>query len=126
MKRLRTIRRFVHVLVGAFVIAQLAGVVSSPMASAETFATAAALHANDEHVHHHHGDRGAHHQDNQGADEADHCCALHAFFAGVLPPDVAVAIRAADSQRLMPHFVDIGVGIDPGQLERPPRPLHLI
>ena len=126
MRRLRMIRRFVHVLVAVFFLAQFAGVVSSPLASAEAFATAAALRADHEHAHHHHGDGGAHHQGDQGADHADRCCALHAFFTGVLPPVIAVDIREADGQRLMPHFADIGVGADLGRLDRPPRPLHVI
>jgi hypothetical protein len=126
MQRLRTIRRFVHVLVAGFVLVQFAGVVSSPLASAEAFAVAAALHAHHEHVHHHQGDGGAHHQGDQGADHADRCCALHAFFSGVLPPVIAAEMREVDSQRLPPHFADIGVGVDPGRLDRPPRPLHVI
>jgi hypothetical protein len=126
MQRLRTIRRFIRVLVGVFVVAQFAGVVASPLASAEAFATAVTLHADHEHAHHHHGDEGGRHQSGQGADHADRCCALHAFFAGVLPPVIAVEIGEADSQRLAPYFADIGVGVDLGRLDRPPRPLHVI
>jgi hypothetical protein len=123
MQRLRTIRRLVHVLVALFVAAQFAGVVSSPLASAEAFSAAVAFHADQEHAHHHHGDGGAHHEGNQGA---DHCCALHAFFAGVLPLVVAAEIREADSQPLTPHLADIGIGVDLDGLDRPPRPLHVI
>jgi len=126
MQRLRTIRRFVHVLVAGFVLAQFAGVISSPLASAEPFAPAVALHADHEHAHHHHGDGGAHHQGDQGANHADRCCALHAFFAGVLPPVIAVVMQEAGGQRLTPYFTDIGVGVDLGRLDRPPRPLHVI
>jgi len=126
MQRLRTIRRFVHVLVAGFVLAQFAGVVSPPQVGAEALATAVTLHADHEHAHAHHGDAGAHHHGDQGADHADRCCALHAFFAGVLPPAIAVEIGEADSQRLTPHFADIGVGVDLTRLDRPPRPLHVI
>ena len=127
MQWLRTIPRFCRVLAAVFVVAQFAGVVSSPLASAEAFANAAALYADHESSHHHHSGGGMHHHgDQSSADHTDRCCALHAFFAGVLPPVIAVEIREAGSQRLTPHFVDIGVGVDPGQLDRPPRPLHLI
>jgi hypothetical protein len=124
MQRLRTIRGFVHVLVAAFFLAQLAGAVASPLASAEAFATAASLHA-DGHAHHHHGN-AAHHHGDQGTDRADHCCALHAFFAGVLPPVIAVEISETGSQPLTPHFADSRVGVDLHRLDRPPRPVHVI
>ena len=82
MQRLRTIKRFVRALVALFLVAQLAGVVASPLSSATQTAPAT-------HVHHHHADGQApsHHQ---SGDHADYCCALHAFFAGVMPPAVAV------------------------------------
>jgi ABC-type Zn2+ transport system substrate-binding protein/surface adhesin len=132
--RLRMIRHFVHLLVAAFVFAQFAGVVASPLASAEALATAAlataaAHHDDHAHAHHHHGGAGAHHQGDQhdqDTDHADQCCALHAFFAGVLPPVIAADLREAAGQRLTPHFADIGVGVGLGRLDRPPRPLHLI
>jgi len=126
MQSLRTTPYFAWLLVALFMVAQFAGVVSSPLASADALATAAAPHADHDHAHHHHGDGGAHHQGDQGADHADRCCALHAFFSGVLPPVIAVAIWEANGQRLALHVADIGVGIDLGRLDRPPRPLHVI
>ncbi len=127
MQRLRTIPRFVRVLVVLFMAAQFAGVVSSPLALAEENPAAAVshMHHHDMDAHgdavkfHSHGDRSANHH-------ADPCCALHAFFAGVLP--AVIAVEAADivSQRLVVGLVDIVSGIDPGRLDRPPRPLVAI
>lgn len=80
MRWLRTTTRFVRVLVALFLVAQLAGVVSSPLALAQGMPTAVASHPHGHHAddhggegtfHHHHGD--------QSGDRADHCCALHAF-----------------------------------------------
>lgn len=127
MQRLRTIRGFVHALAAVFCLGQFAGVVSSPLASAETFTTGVAVHADHEHAHHHHhGQEAAHHHGDLGADHGDHCCALHAFFTGVLPPAIAVVFGETDSQRLSPRVADIGVGVDLIRLDRPPRPVHVI
>jgi hypothetical protein len=125
MQRLRTIRGLVHLLVAAFFLAQLAGAVASPLASAEAFATAVSLHT-DGHAHHHHGNGDARHPGAQGTNQADRCCALHAFFAGVLPPAIAVDIGETDSQPLTPHVADSRVGADLTRLDRPPRPPHVI
>ena len=58
MQSLRTIRYFVRVLVGLFLVAQFAGVVASPLTSAR--AAAPTVIASQVHDHHadHHGDRG--------------------------------------------------------------------
>jgi len=123
MQSLRTIPHFVRVLVGLFLVAQFAGVVASPLASARVAPTVIASQVHDHHVHDH-GDRGTlHHRGDQGAHPADHCCALHAFFAGVLPAAVVVETVAVAGQRLTAKFDGIVSGVDPDGLDRPPRPL---
>ncbi len=130
MQRLRTIPRFVRVLVALFMAAQFAGVVSSPLAFAKESppSPVSQMHQHDMAAHvdhmmhgdaakpHSHGDRSANHH-------ADPCCALHAFFAGVLPVMVAVeAVRVIRQQRVAAALSDFASGIDPGRLDRPPRP----
>jgi hypothetical protein len=50
MSWFRAIKGFVRVLIALFVIAQFAGVVSSPLASAQAFAKAAASRVHDHHA----------------------------------------------------------------------------
>jgi hypothetical protein len=126
MQRLRTISGFVHVLVALFLVAQFAGAIPSPLPTAEAFANAAALHAHQEHMHSQGLARAAHHHGHQTTDHVDHCCALHAFFAGVLPPAVVVESVARTGQRLTPNLTERGVGLAPGRLDRPPKPIALI
>lgn len=122
MRWFRTITCFVRVLVALFVLAQFAGVVSSPLADTLSIPAAAASH-----VHHHHH---ANNQDRGGGDpgenHGDHCCALHAFFVGVLPPAVAVETVSVISQRLTADLADASYGVVPGLLDRPPRPFAVI
>lgn len=123
MQWLRTIPRFVRVLVALFLIAQFAGVISSPLAS-----TQAIPNATISHVHHQHAldedcPGRAHNQGDQGAHHADYCCALHAFFAGVLPSVIAVETADVVGERLAANLTDVSAGVDPGRLDRPPRPL---
>ena len=123
MQWFRTITRFVRVLVALFVVAQFAGVVSSPLASAQAFsnATTSQVHhqrANSEDcpgTAHHHGDQNGHY--------ADYCCALHAFFAGLLPSVIAVDTANVLGERIAANLTDVGAGVDPDRLDRPPRPL---
>jgi hypothetical protein len=126
MQWLRSIPRFIRVLVALFLVAQFAGVVSSPLANAQGIA--AAFHAQDHHAQDHHahnqGGQGTfHHHGDQTGDRADHCCALHAFFAGILPPVIAIETAATVGQRLAANLADVGQGVAPGGLDRPPRPL---
>jgi len=128
MNRFRTITRFVRLLIGLFVIAQFAGVISSPLAGVQSRHTEAAFH-----VHYRHGqDTGG--QDTGGqqilghpgdptGDPADHCCALHAFFTGVVPAVIAVEAVDVGARRLAADFADITVAVAPGRLDRPPRRL---
>ncbi len=124
MSWLRAIKSFVRVLVALFVIAQFAGVVSSPLASAEVFAKAAAsrVHDHHSHLHDHDGNAVRHQSDGQ----VDGCCALHAFFAGILPPAIEVPAAIVPEQRFVVNLADIAHGIATGRLDRPPRFLALI
>jgi Ni/Co efflux regulator RcnB len=122
MNWLRTIRGFVRLLVALFVVAQFAGVVSSPRANAQPMANAALAH---DHHQHDDADQGnvPHHHDH-GRNLADTCCALHAYFAGILPPAVLIATGSAISQSLIGSPDDQARGMPPGRLDRPPRPLR--
>ena len=124
MNWFRTIRGFVRLLVALFLVAQFAGVVSSPRASAQPMASAAAAH--DHHQHgHDHADQGniPLHGDHSG-NLADTCCALHAYFAGVLPPAVLIETESVIGESLAVDPDDRGRGRPPGRLDRPPRPLR--
>ena len=124
MQWLRMIRGFVRVLVALFIVAQFAGVVSSPLASAKESPAAVSSHLLHDH------DSGAttshSHQNQTGTPHSDTCCALHAFFAGILP--VVIAVEAVDivGQRLATGVTDIASGIEPDRLDRPPRPFAVI
>jgi hypothetical protein len=132
MQWFRTIPRFVRALVALFVLAQFAGVISSPLAQARTASGASISHASHHHADGHHaaahsadGHRhnGCLHPDGSTCpDHADYCCALHAFFAGILPPAAAIANVGLASERLRPAVTDVALGLDPGRLDRPPRP----
>jgi len=124
MSWFRAIKDFVRVLVALFVIAQFAGVVASPLVSAEAFAKAAAsrVHDHQAHLDDHDGNTVHHHGDGQ----VDRCCALHAFFAGILPPMIELPAAVIPGQRLVVNLADIAHGVAIGRLDRPPRPLALI
>jgi hypothetical protein len=122
MQRLRTIKRVVPMLVALFVVAQLAGVAPSPLTGG-----AAAQAPTASHVHHQHpaderGKEPSHHHDH----DADYCCALHAFFAGVMPPEVIVERIDTSGRRLDAKIARFSPGISPDRLDRPPRPLQVI
>jgi hypothetical protein len=110
-------------LVALFLVAQFAGVVSSPLASSEAFANAVAFNAQHQHLHHLGGAGAAHRHGDQDRHHADHCCALHAFFAGVLPPAIAVETVVVVSEPIVTRLDDFGFGVAPGRLDRPPRSL---
>jgi hypothetical protein len=132
MQWFRTVRRFVRALVALFVLAQFAGVVSSPLAQARTASGTAISHVSHDHPDGHQA--GAHRADSHrhsgyphpdgGAcpDHADYCCALHAFFAGILPPATAVEAKGIEGETLRPPVTDVAHGLHPGRLDRPPRP----
>jgi hypothetical protein len=132
MQWFRTIPRFVRALVALFVLAQFAGVVSSPLAQARAASGAAISHVSHHHTDGHHGTayradghrhNGCLHPDGSACpDHADYCCALHAFFAGILPPAAAIDNVVLASERLRPAVTDVALGLHPGRLDRPPRP----
>jgi hypothetical protein len=102
-----------------FLVAQFAGVVSSPRANALPLANAAHAHGQ----HQHGSDHADHHHGDSAQDLGDACCALHAFFAGVLPPAIAIetGIVTGESLAIGPDDRERGVPLD--RLDRPPRPL---
>jgi Ni/Co efflux regulator RcnB len=123
MKWFRTIRGFVRLLVALFMVAQFAGVVSSPRANAQPVANAMTVH--DHHQHgHDHADKGkSHHHDDGSGNLADTCCALHAYFNGVLPAAIGIETGNVNGESLAVDPDDQGFGVPPGRLDRPPRPL---
>jgi Ni/Co efflux regulator RcnB len=124
MNWFRTIRGFVRLLIALFVVAQFAGVVSSPRANAQPMASAAAAH--DHHQHgSDHADAAKHHHHGGGSENlADTCCALHAYFAGVLPQAVLIETESVIGESLAVGPDDQRRGVPPGRLDRPPRPLR--
>jgi hypothetical protein len=123
MNWFRTIPRFVRALVALFLVAQFAGVVSSPRAEAQPIAAASQSHHQ---YGHDHGDTGTahHHHGDHGGNLADTCCALHAYFAGVLPPVIAIETGSVIGEPLVIGRDHQSVGVPPGRLDRPPRPLR--
>jgi hypothetical protein len=132
MQWFRTKARATRLLVALFLVAQFAGVVPAPLSQA--YATARAAIAHTDHPHGGSHQAGNHHADghrhegcahpNAGAcDHADYCCALHAFFAGILPPAAAVDYAIAAGETLRASVSDIALGLHPDCLDRPPRPL---
>jgi hypothetical protein len=119
MNALRNMPGFVRLLVAAFLAAQLAGVVS--VAPADAHATPAATPA---HVHHHAQDDGQGKTAHHHGDIGDGCCALHAFFAGILPMAIAIDAAYAAGEPLVAEADERGPGVPPSRLDRPPRPLR--
>ncbi len=107
-------------LVALFLVAQFAGVVSSPRADAQPIPSAS--HADHHHAHHH-GDQGGAHHHGDGS-PADTCCALHAYFAGILPPVIAIETVTVVGERFAAGADDQRLGVPAGRLDRPPRPLR--
>jgi hypothetical protein len=134
MKLLRTIPRFTRLLVGLFLVAQFAGMVSSPRANALPVTAAGASQTDTHHMdtprsHQHHAQGHRDHgmpcgQHDCSINPADACCALHACFAGLLPPIVAIATEAIVGEPLSVSPDDLACGAQGGRLDRPPRPLH--
>ena len=124
MRRLRTIPGFVRLLVALFMVAQFSGVVSSPRSNAqEPPPELIVAHTDDQHAHDHGHihDHGTTHR-HDGANLADTCCALHAYFPGVLPPIIAIETGSVTGTRLASLIDYERRGLAPGRLDRPPRP----
>jgi len=126
MRWFRTLTRLVRVLVVLFLVAQLAGVVSSPLASTGAFGSAVTSHAHHQHMHRHGGASTSDRHSDQDTNHPDHCCALHAFFAGVLPAAIAVEIADITGRPIVVDLNDLGYGVPPDRLDRPPRPFASI
>jgi len=124
MNWFRTIPGFVRLLAAMFLVAQFAGVVSSPRANALPLANAAAAHTQHQHHYDHAGQNGARHHGDHSQDLADTCCALHAYFAGVLPPAVVIETGIVIGESLSVSPDDRQRGVPPGRLDRPPRPMR--
>ena len=119
MQWFRTLSGFVRLLVPLFLLAQLAGVVAAPEAAHAHLAIAAAhVHSTSDAAH-----PGLLHRHDHNTDPADHCCALHAFFAGVIPPAIVVETVDIKARRLNSALIDVGTGIASGGLDRPPKRL---
>jgi hypothetical protein len=123
MQWFRTKTSAIRLLVGLFLLAQFAGVVSSPLAQAHAAASTAAVHAGHHHANGHRHDGCAHANAGACTDRADYCCALHAFFAGILPLAAAIENAGIASETLRPAVSDAALGLEGGGLDRPPRPL---
>jgi hypothetical protein len=124
MNWFRTIRPFVRLLVALFMVAQLAGAVSSQRANAE--ATAGAI-ASFPHEHARHGNMGQtheHHDPDHGGNPADACCALHAYFVGVISPVIGIVTDPMAGETLAASLIRQEPGLPPARLDRPPRPLR--
>jgi hypothetical protein len=64
-----------------------------------------------------------HHPDH-GRNPADACCALHAYFVGVISPMIGILTDWMAGEPLVASLVDQEPGLPPGRLDRPPRPLR--
>jgi hypothetical protein len=111
-------------LVALFLVAQFAGVVSSPRANAQPVANAAAVHDHHQHGHDHADERKSPVHGDHSGNLADTCCALHAYFAGVLPPAILIETESVIGESLAVDPDDQRRGVPPGRLDRPPRPLR--
>jgi hypothetical protein len=132
MQWFRTKARAIRFLVALFLVAQFAGVVSAPLSQAHaaagtSFAAASHHHSDGRHAGNHHADdrHDVCARPDAGActDHADYCCALHAFFAGILPPAAAIENAVVAAETLRPAVSGAALGLHPGRLDRPPRPL---
>jgi hypothetical protein len=131
MHRLRARTLAVRILVALFLAAQFAGVVASPLtqahtASAEAIAQAGHHHAGADHAGKHQADSHRHDgcaYPDACTDDADYCCALHAFFVGILPPAAAVDNVVLTGETLHPAVTSVALGLHPSRLDRPPRSL---
>ncbi len=120
----RTIRGLVPWLVGLFVVAQLAGIVSSDYVYGKPGAMASAHmhdHGGGGHVHDH-GVADDHHGAPHDGLIADQCCALHAL-AGIVPHVVTTVPAGSIAELLLDRPVDRFAGIGPSLLDRPPKSL---
>jgi hypothetical protein len=126
MQWFRTKTHAIRLLVALFLVAQFAGVVSSPLAQAHAAAGVAIAHASHHKAVDHQAeghradgyrhDACAHPDAGACTDHADYCCALR-------PPAAAIDNAVIAGETLRPAVTDIALGLHPSRLDRPPRPL---
>jgi hypothetical protein len=132
VRRLRTLRRFVPFLIGLFMVAQLAGVVSFDDAHAHAAVAASAEPHPADHAAHQHARAGEHHHGHDGMGHAidhgfgdgsvaGHCCALHAFLVGVAPPVLISLLANLGRGERLEVGSDLFTGLTGSRLDRPPR-----
>jgi hypothetical protein len=111
-------------------VAQFAGVV--PFREAFPSAPAGhthehAVHLDDTHTHKHASSGAAHHHHDGGANApGDQCCALHSFFAAIVPVVLTPTFAGVLGPPLEARQPENMAGIGPGRIDRPPRTLLLI
>ena len=120
MQRFRTLFLFVRILVALFVLAQFAGVVSSPFTAAHASVITSAAHLHHLHAHQDTSSKTPDEHEH-GLGHADYCCALHAFFVGVLPLAIAIEVANGVGKQVFTGLDDVHRGVAPGRLDRPPR-----
>jgi hypothetical protein len=120
-------RRLGHVLLGLFLIAQLAGIVpligvhlQHVMASHQDVADDAASTGVAGHAHHHHSHQGSGGHDH-ATDPNDQCCTLHHHLAGVLPNAAGADVNGIWITALVSLPPRALLPADPGLPERPPK-----
>ena len=101
MNWLRTTHGYVRILVAAMVVAQSAGVISSPFAKADTAPTVLGSHVHHQHLQNEDGTAN-HHRGDYKASFTDHCCALHAIFTGIVCQAVVIEASATKVTRVAP------------------------
>jgi hypothetical protein len=126
MRQFRTTRRFIKILVALFFVAQFAGVVPSPLGSTPASAHPASSHVHHQHAHHDRGGATSDREGDKAGHHADYCCALHAFFVGLVPPVIAIETAGVVGEPLAARLADIGPAADQSRLDRPPRPIATI
>jgi hypothetical protein len=123
MDRLRRLSGLVRLLVALFVVAQFSGVVSSPRGEAAPVANMDTAIIHHQHMHDH-GEGMLPGHGTRDLNLADVCCALHAYFVGVMPPLVTIETKNTIGEPLAVGPDDRRPGVASGRLDRPPRPLR--
>ena len=120
MNRLRNMRGLVRILLAVLVAAQIAGVLSLPLAKAAPGPSGVGSQVHHQHAHGGAGTAG-HHQTDQKSSFTEHCCALHAIFVGTVCQTVGLEASAASCTRVVPAN-DLGQHAKAAsRLDRPPR-----
>jgi hypothetical protein len=133
VQRLRTFRRIVPFLIGLFMAAQLAGVVSLEESHGSPGIAAATEHHPADHAaylaysgDHHHGHGGvdtATHHGLGGGGVVGPCCALHAFLVAVAPIVLIAPVVMFGRGERLDIGAEVFTGLAAKRLDRPPRSL---